>query len=124
LRPVDTGVDGVLIAGTAAGPKDIPDAVAQAKAAASGAASLMAPGVYVVEPYYATVDDTICGGCGTCVLLCPFRAVSIEDKRAKINEALCKGCGVCAAACPAGAIKTNHFTDEQVMSQIEQAVAK
>jgi heterodisulfide reductase subunit A len=124
LRPVDTVVDGVLIAGTAAGPKDIPDAVAQAKAAASGAASLMAPGVYVVEPYYATVDDTICGGCGTCVLLCPFRAVSIEDKRAKINEALCKGCGVCAVACPAGAIKTNHFTDEQVMSQIEQAVAK
>jgi heterodisulfide reductase subunit A len=124
LRPVDTVVDGVLIAGTAAGPKDIPDAVAQAKAAASGAASLMAPGVYVVEPYYATVDDTICGGCGTCVLLCPFRAVSIEDKRAKINEALCKGCGACAAACPAGAIKTNHFTDEQVMSQIEQAVAK
>jgi len=124
LRPVDTVVDGVLIAGTAAGPKDIPDAVAQAKAAASGAASLMAPGVYVVEPYYATIDDTICGGCGTCVLLCPFRAISMEEKRAKINEALCKGCGACASACPAGAIKTNHFTDEQVMAQVEQAVAR
>jgi len=124
LRPVDTVVDGILIAGTAAGPKDIPDAVAQAKAAASGAASLMAPGVYVVEPYYATIDDSICGGCGTCVLLCPFRAITIEDKRAKLNEALCKGCGACASACPAGAIKPNHFTDEQIMAQVEQAVAK
>ena len=124
LRPVDTVIDGVLIAGTAAGPKDIPDAVAQAKAAASGAVSLMAPGVYTVEPYYALVDDTICGGCGTCVLLCPYQAISMENKRAKINEALCKGCGVCASACPAGAIKPNHFTDEQVISQIEQAIAK
>jgi len=124
LRPVDTVVEGVLIAGTAAGPKDIPDAVAQAKAAASGAASLMAPGVYVVEPYYATVDDSICGGCGICVLLCPYQAISIEDKRARINEALCKGCGACASACPAGAIRMNHFTDEQVMTQIEHATAK
>ncbi len=124
LRPVDTVVDGVLIAGTTAGPKDIPDAVAQAKAAASGAASLMAPGVYVVEPYYAMVDDSICGGCGICVLLCPYRAISIEDKRARINEALCKGCGACASACPAGAIRMNHFTDEQVMTQIEHAVAR
>ncbi len=122
LRPVDTVVDGIFIGGTATGPKDIPDTVAQAKAAASGAASLMAPGVYVVEPYYASVDNTLCGGCAVCTALCPYSAIKIEEKRAQVNQALCKGCGVCAAGCPATAIKMNHFTDEQILAQVECAV--
>ncbi len=122
LRPVDTVVDGVFIGGTASGPKDVPDTVAQAKAAASGAASLMAPGVYIVEPYFASVDDTLCGGCAICISLCPYVAIKIEEKRAKVNRALCKGCGVCAVACPAAAIKMNHFTDDQILAQVACAV--
>jgi len=124
LRPVDTTVDGIFVCGTSAGPKDIPDTVSQARAAASGATALMATGKYVIQPYFASVDDPLCGGCGICVPLCPFNAITLEEKVAKINEALCKGCGVCVAACPAAAIKANHFTNEQILSQIESALSR
>jgi len=124
LRPVDTTVDGIFVCGTSAGPKDIPDTVSQARAAASGATALMATGKYVIQPYFASVDEPLCGGCGICVPLCPFNAITLEEKVAKINEAVCKGCGVCTAACPATAIKANHFTDEQIFSQIESALSR
>ena len=124
LKPVDTTVDGIFVCGTSAGPKDIPDTVSQARAAASGATALMATGKYVIQPYFASVDEPLCGECGICVPLCPFNAIAIEEKVAKINEALCKGCGVCAAACPATAIKANHFTNEQILSQIESALSR
>jgi len=124
LRPADTLVDGVFVCGTCTGPKDIGDSVAQAKAAASSATTLMTPGKYVVEPYYAKVDELLCGGCGICASICPYDAVTIKEKKARINEALCRGCGVCAAACPAAAVETNNFTDEQIMSQVEQAIAR
>jgi len=124
LRPVDTTVDGIFLCGTSAGPKDVPDTVSQARAAASGATALMATGKYIIQPYFASVDEPLCGGCGICLPLCPFNAIALEEKVAKINEALCKGCGVCAAACPATAIKANHFTDEQILSQIESALSR
>jgi heterodisulfide reductase subunit A len=121
LRPVDTLVDGVFICGVAQGPKDIPDTVAQSKGAASGAASLMGQGKVSIEPYFISIDEEVCSGCKVCVDLCPYQAIRIEQKTAKANEALCKGCGVCVSSCPAGAIKANHFTDDQLMSQIVAA---
>lgn len=124
LRPVDTTVDGIFVCGTSSGPKDIPDTVSQARAAASGAIALMAAGKYVIQPYFASVDEPLCGGCGVCVPLCPFNAINLEEKVARINEALCKGCGVCAAGCPATAIRANHFTNEQILSQIEFALSR
>ncbi|MFH1328704.1 MAG: CoB--CoM heterodisulfide reductase iron-sulfur subunit A family protein [Candidatus Bathyarchaeota archaeon] len=123
LRPVDTNVDGILICGTAAGPKDIPDTVAQAKAAASGAASLMSAGKYIIEPYFASVNEDVCVGCGTCVVSCPYNAIELgkTSKKAHVSETLCKGCGTCVVACPSSSIKANNFTDEQILSQVEES---
>lgn len=124
LRPVDTLTDGIFVAGVAQGPKDIPDAVAQAKGAASGAAILMAKGEVEIEPYYSVVDESLCTGCKACVSQCPFGAISF-DERAKIsviNSAKCKGCGTCAATCPAGAIKQNHFKEEQLIAIINSVL--
>jgi heterodisulfide reductase subunit A len=124
LRPVDTLTDGIFIAGVAQGPKDIPDAVAQAKGAASGAAALMAMGEFEIEPYYSIVLEEKCSGCKTCQSLCPFNAISFDVIKnvAVINKALCKGCGTCAAACPSDAIVQNHFTDSQIFAMINVAV--
>jgi heterodisulfide reductase subunit A len=119
LRPVDTLTDGIFIAGAVQGPKDIPDAVAQAKGAASGAASLMSKGKVEVEPFYSIVNSDKCSGCLSCIAMCPFGAILIEDGKAKINNVLCKGCGCCVATCPSGSITQNHFKDSQILAQIE-----
>ncbi|MBE0512362.1 CoB--CoM heterodisulfide reductase iron-sulfur subunit A family protein [Candidatus Bathyarchaeota archaeon] len=124
LRPVDTVVDGVFICGASQGPKDIPDVVAQAKAAASSASTLMSQGVFTIEPYFAVVNDDLCSGCGICEVVCPYDAISIEEETAKVEEVSCKGCGSCAAACPTGAITTNNFTDTQILSQIREAMPR
>ncbi|WP_456327454.1 FAD-dependent oxidoreductase [Archaeoglobus sp.] len=122
LYPVDTMSEGIFIAGCAQGPKDIPDSVAQAKAAAASAMSLIAPGKMKVEPLVSEVDKEKCSGCGICVPLCPYGAITMVNyngkPRAEINSALCKGCGVCAAACPSKAIKLHGFTFEQVLAQV------
>ncbi len=119
LRPVDTFADGVFLAGMAQGPKDIPDAVSQAKGAASGAAALMGKGEVEIEPYYAVVNQEICSGCKTCSGICPYGAISYnEEGKAEINSVLCKGCGACAAACPSGAIEPNHFKFKQILDTI------
>jgi len=124
LYPVDTMTEGIFIAGCAQGPKDIPDSVAQAKAAAASAMSLLDPGKMTVEPLISEVDKEKCTGCGVCVPLCPYGAISLvetEDgkKKSEINPALCKGCGVCTAACPSKAITLHGFTYEQVLAQIK-----
>jgi heterodisulfide reductase subunit A len=124
LRPVDTLTDGVFVAGVAQGPKDIPDAVAQAKGAASGAASLMSRGKVEVEPFYAVVDADKCSGCLSCIAMCPYGAISIEDGKAKINSVLCKGCGCCVATCPSGSITQNQFKDSQIFAQIDALLAE
>ncbi len=120
LAPVDTFTDGVFIAGACQGPKDIPDSVAQAGAAAAQALTLIDSGEIELEPNTAFVVQEECSGCRTCLTICPYSAISRDEQKQKafINEALCKGCGTCVAACPSGAIKQNLFEDEMIFSEI------
>ncbi|MFW9982104.1 MAG: FAD-dependent oxidoreductase [Candidatus Thorarchaeota archaeon] len=121
LRPVDSFNDGIFVAGMAQGPKDIPDTVAQAKAAAAGAMALMGKGKITVEPYYSVVDEDMCAGCQVCISVCPYNAVSLNERNhAEVNPALCKGCGTCTSACASGAIKSQHYTDGQITAMIEE----
>jgi len=121
LAPVSTFTDGVFVAGCCQGPKDIPDTVAQAGAAAAEALAMIDKGFVEIEPNTASVDADLCSGCKTCLPLCPFTAITRNEDQgvAQINEALCKGCGTCVAACPSGAIQQNLFTDEQIYQEIE-----
>ncbi len=121
LRPVETNTDGVFLAGNAQGPKDVPDTVSHAGAAASMALAMLDKGEVTISPQVAVVDEKLCSACKTCIELCPYTAISFieEDNVARVNEVLCKGCGTCVAACPAGAIAGRHFTTEQIMAQIE-----
>lgn len=122
LRPVDTLTDGIYLAGVSQGPKDIPDAVAQASGAAARAAIPMIKGEVEIEPIIAAVDEDVCGGCEVCIELCPYGAVERIDEKAHINVALCKGCGTCVAACPSGALDQHHFKTSQIFAQIEAAM--
>jgi heterodisulfide reductase subunit A len=121
LAPVSTFTDGVFLAGCNQGPKDIPDTVAQAGAAAAEALALIDKGVVELEAYTAHIDADRCSGCQICVGLCPFTAIVYDRERrvSVLNEALCKGCGTCVAACPSGAAEQHHFTSEQIMAEIE-----
>jgi len=121
LDPVATTTDGVFVVGCCQGPKDIPDTVAQASAAAARVLSMISRGSVEIEAATAVVDDKLCSGCKICNSLCPYSAISFDEakKVSVINEALCKGCGTCAAACPSGAITSRHFTTKQIMAQLE-----
>jgi len=121
LAPVSTFTDGIFIAGACQGPKDIPDSVAQAGAAAAEALALVDKGFVELEPNTSSIQEEICSGCKTCIAMCPFSAVSYDGEKAVavINEALCKGCGTCVAACPSGAAQQRLFTDEQIYQEIE-----
>jgi heterodisulfide reductase subunit A len=121
LRPVDSFNEGIFVAGMSQGPKDIPDAVAQAKAAASGAMSMMGKGKISIEPYYSKVDEELCAGCHICVSVCPYNAISVNQRgKAEVNPALCKGCGTCTATCASGAMGSQHYTDGQIAAMIEE----
>ena len=123
LRPFHTNTDGVFLAGACQSPKDVPDTVAHASAAAAESLSLLSRGEVIISPTTAVVDEELCSGCKTCISLCPYSAISFVERDttgvAEINEALCKGCGTCVAACPAGAITARHFSDRQIMAEIE-----
>jgi heterodisulfide reductase subunit A len=121
LDPVATPTDGIFVVGCCQGPKDIPDTVAQASAAAARALAMICKGKVEIEATTAVIDDKFCSGCKTCIPLCPYGAISFIDEKkvSLINEALCKGCGTCGAACPSGAITSKHFTTDQIMAQIE-----
>lgn len=125
LAPVSTYTDGVFLAGACQGPKDIPDCVAQAGAAAAEAMVIVDRGYIELEPNTACISEEDCSGCKSCVPLCPYRAISFdaEKQKAAINEALCKGCGVCVAACPSGSIRQNLFEDAQIFSEIDGLLA-
>jgi heterodisulfide reductase subunit A len=121
LAPVSTFTDGIFLAGCCQSPKDIPDTVAQAGAAAAEALALIDAGYVETEPNTAHVVDEECSGCKTCLSMCPYHAISFADDRhrSSINEAMCKGCGTCVAACPSGAIRQNLFEDEEIFDEIE-----
>ncbi len=125
LDPVATMTEGVFIAGCCQGPKDIPDTVAQASAAATRVLALISKGRVELEAATAVIDEEKCSGCRICNLLCPYSAISyIEDEKvSRINEALCKGCGTCVAACPSTAITHKQFTTEEITAEIEGVLA-
>jgi heterodisulfide reductase subunit A len=122
MRPLDTATDGIFLAGTCQGPKDISDTLAQAHGAASRATIPLFAGRVKIEPITAIVDQLMCAGCGLCEQVCEFRALKIDPYRKvmTVNEALCKGCGACNATCPSGAISLRHFKTEQIIAQIRE----
>jgi heterodisulfide reductase subunit A len=129
LAPVETAVEGILLAGTVHGPKDIVDSVAQASAAAAKASVFLAYDKVKLDPAVAEVDAVKCRACGQCVDLCEFQAPQLVEVSpgvfaAEINASLCKGCGTCASWCPSAAIKSKHFTDRQVNAMIDAFFAE
>jgi len=127
LKPLDTSVDGIFLAGACQGPKDIPYSVSQGSGAASRAATVLSQSTWKIEPIIAVVDPEKCRNvrvkCGVCVSKCPYGAIKAPEKQsASVTAAMCHGCGTCVAECPADAITQMHFTDAQIMAQIRAAL--
>jgi heterodisulfide reductase subunit A len=126
LAPVDTKIEGIYICGTASGPKDIPDSVAQARAAAVAALRSILKKEITIDLAKAVVDDELCNQCGICVDACPYEAIVVKEEgdtglkqNARVIEALCKACGICASECPTGAIELRHYKEDQMLNQID-----
>jgi len=118
LRPVDFATDGVFVAGLAHYPKDISETIAQARAAAGRAATVLSKDSLESEGKISSVRQELCSGCGACAAVCAYSAIELDPVKriAVVNEALCKGCGACAASCRAGAVDLNGFKNEQILS--------
>lgn len=121
LDPVATMTDGIFVAGTCQGPKDIPASVAQGAAAAARVAGMITKGRVMIEPVVASIDEEACSGCKICNTMCPYNAIEFDQERevSHVITALCKGCGTCVAACPAGVITGAHFNNQQIFAEIE-----
>jgi heterodisulfide reductase subunit A len=121
LRPVESLVPGFFLAGCAQAPKDIPDTVAQASAAAAKVAEMFVKKEIATEPMVVTVDEERCSGCKLCVITCPYEAREFDEEKkiVRINEALCMGCGCCVAACPSGASQQKNLVDSQIRKMVE-----
>jgi heterodisulfide reductase subunit A len=127
LKPLDTPVDGIFLAGACQGPKDIPYSVSQGSGAAARAARILSSEKWEIEPIVAVVDPEKCKNvkakCAICLKSCPYNAPVIEEgKPARINPAMCHGCGTCVAECPSDAITQMHFTDAQIFEQVRAAL--
>ena len=130
LAPVETHTQGVYLAGACQGPKDIPESVAQGSAAAAKVCGLLSKSEMPTEPIVSEVDERSCSGCELCVPICPYKAIdmktiserchggTVERKVANVNSSLCQGCGACTVACRSAALNLKHFTDEQILAEV------
>jgi len=125
LRPVDCATEGVFLCGLGHFPKSIDETISQANAAAGRAVTILSKDKVVASGVVCEVDEKECIGCGLCQKVCQYGAIELEDtaeaKTAKITPAVCQGCGVCNAVCPTGAIILKHFTDSQIMAEIDES---
>jgi heterodisulfide reductase subunit A len=125
LRPVEFAADGVFLCGTAHYPKLISEAISQAYGAAGRVLTLLSHDTVVASGSVCEVDDKECMGCGQCASVCTYGAIELREtrqgKKAVVNPVLCKGDGLCNAKCPTGAIQLKHFTDEELLAQIDAA---
>ena len=132
LRPVESPTAGIFLSGACQGPKDIPETVAQAGAAASKVIGLLAKDKLTCNPCVAHSDEMMCNGCSSCEKVCPYGAITYSDKEfrgpnrttlirrvASVNEAVCQGCGACTVACPSGAMDLKGFTNSQIMAEVD-----
>ena len=127
LRPVDAPTPGIFFAGTVESPKDIKESVTQAGAAAARSSILLNTGSIKGEAIKAQVLIEKCTSCGACAKVCPYGAIKVDIKAksgAQITAAACAGCGTCAAECRFGAITMQHFSDKQIMAQIDAALSE
>jgi heterodisulfide reductase subunit A len=128
IRPTDTDVPGIFLAGACQGLKDIPYSVSQGSGAAAQAASVLSKDSWLVEPLVAQVNEDLCSGCRICESVCGYNAINVEkmgDKMlARVAEGLCRGCGACASACPMDAIAMPNYTDVQVVAQVKAALER
>ncbi len=127
LQPVDAATRGIFYAGCAEGPKDIKESVTQASAAAVRAIRLMHKGEITTEPITAEVITEKCTSCGICGQVCPYNAITVDRKNkqpAVVNSAACAGCGTCSAECRFDAISMNHYTDQQIIGQVDAMLEK
>ena len=132
LRPVESPTAGVFLSGACQGPKDIPETVAQAGAAASKVIGLLCKDKLTGNPCVAHSNEMMCNGCSTCEKVCPYGAITYVDKEfrmpdrttkvrrvAVVNEAVCQGCGACTVACMSGAMDLRGFTNKQIMAEVD-----
>ncbi len=131
LRPVESPTAGIFLSGVCQGPKDIPETVSQAGAAAAKVAGLLSKDKLLTNPCVAYSDELLCNGCSQCEKVCPYGAISYSDKEvndhgireirrlAQVNEALCQGCGACTVTCPSGAMDLKGFTNKQIMAEVD-----
>ncbi|MBE6976433.1 MAG: CoB--CoM heterodisulfide reductase iron-sulfur subunit A family protein [Ruminococcaceae bacterium] len=131
LRPVESPTAGVFLSGVCQGPKDIPETVAQAGAAAVKVIGLLAKDKLKTNPCTAKADELLCNGCSQCANVCPYGAISYEDKLvndhgiretrriAVVNGALCQGCGACTVTCPSGAMDLQGFSNRQILAEVD-----
>ncbi|MFO8051210.1 MAG: CoB--CoM heterodisulfide reductase iron-sulfur subunit A family protein [Thermoplasmatota archaeon] len=124
LRPMDTFVNGIFIAGCAQGPKDISDTVSQASGASARASTILSKEELENEPLIAWVDPDLCVGCGVCVEVCAYSARVLNEVKgiAEVDEALCSGCGACVSACPSNACIHRNYTKQQLVRMIDEVV--
>jgi heterodisulfide reductase subunit A2 len=126
LRPVDFAADGIFLCGMAHYPKHITEAIGQAFGAAGRAATILSNETVIASGSICEVDENKCISCGACISVCKYGAIefveTLQGRRAKVKPVLCKGDGLCNSRCPTGAISLKHFTDDEINSQIDQAV--